>query len=84
MISLLLKYISDVYQDKVGELNNEYGEAPALIAAMLDTSISKCSTYMHGHDMAEVVAGPFSHIGELEKDVADLEEYFINLKKRSS
>ncbi|BCG16647.1 MULTISPECIES: hypothetical protein [Vibrio] len=37
---------------------------------------------LHGHDMAEEVAGAFPDIDELEKDVADLDEYFTNLKKR--
>ncbi len=32
--------------------------------------------------MAEEVAGAFPYIDELEKDVADLNEYFTNLKKR--
>ncbi|OQU52187.1 AAA family ATPase [Vibrio parahaemolyticus] len=48
----------------------------------INTAMSKCSTYMHGHDMAEEVAGAFPDIDELEKDVADLDEYFTNLKKR--
>ncbi|PMH41441.1 hypothetical protein BCU68_15915 [Vibrio sp. 10N.286.49.B3] len=48
----------------------------------ISTAMSKCSTYMHGHDMAEEVAGAFPDIDELEKDVVDLDEYFTNLKRR--
>ncbi|MCG7587251.1 hypothetical protein [Photobacterium sp. OFAV2-7] len=48
----------------------------------INTAMSKCSTYMHRHDMTEETAGSFPDIDELEKDVADLEAYFTNLKKR--
>jgi type I restriction enzyme M protein len=34
---LILKYISDVHQDKVEELKKEFGDSPELIAAMLDS-----------------------------------------------
>ncbi|GAB1054321.1 MAG: AAA family ATPase [Shewanella algae] len=48
----------------------------------INSAMTKCSTYMHGHDMAEEVTGAFPEIDELERDVADLEAYFNSLKKR--
>ncbi|HHC7361195.1 TPA: type I restriction-modification system subunit M [Vibrio parahaemolyticus] len=38
---LFLKYISDVHQDKVEELKNEYGDIPELIAEMLESQSFK-------------------------------------------
>lgn len=48
----------------------------------INSAMTKCSTYMHGHDMAEEVTGAFPEVDELERDVADLEAYFNSLKKR--
>lgn len=48
----------------------------------IDSAMSKCSTYMHGHDMAEEVTGAFPDIDELAQDVAALEMYLGKLKKR--
>mgnify|MGYP003582407109 FL=1 len=44
--------------------------------------MSKCSTYMNGHDMAEAISGAFPDIDELENDLDELENYFKELKKR--
>jgi energy-coupling factor transporter ATP-binding protein EcfA2 len=48
----------------------------------LDSAMSKCSAYMHGHDMAEEAAGYFPDIDELESDISALEAYFKGLKAR--
>lgn len=48
----------------------------------INSAIGKCSTYMHGHDMSEEVAGVFPDIDELDQDIASLEQYLVNLKKR--
>ncbi|CDT85917.1 AAA family ATPase [Vibrio coralliirubri] len=48
----------------------------------INTAMGKCSTYMHGHDMAEEASGSFPDFEELENDVAQLEIYFNSLKKR--
>lgn len=45
-------------------------------------AMSKCSTYMNGHDMAEAMSGVFPDIDELESDLIELEDYFKELKKR--
>jgi ABC-type proline/glycine betaine transport system ATPase subunit len=48
----------------------------------ISDAMSKCSTYMNGHDMAEAISGYFPDIDELENDLNELETYFIELKKR--
>lgn len=45
-------------------------------------AMSKCSTYMNGHDMAEAMSDVFPDIDELESDLIELEDYFKELKKR--
>ena len=41
---LFLKYISDVHQDKVDELANQFGDNPAMIEAMLASQSFKIPT----------------------------------------
>lgn len=48
----------------------------------ISDAMSKCSTYMTGHDMAEAISGHFPDIDELENDLSELETYFKELKKR--
>ena len=48
----------------------------------ISAAMSKCSTYMNGHDMAEAISGAFPDIDELENDLDELENYFKELKKR--
>lgn len=48
----------------------------------INSAMSKCSTYMHGHDMSEGISGVFPDVDELESDIKNLETYFIALKKR--
>ncbi|MEZ9347441.1 AAA family ATPase [Vibrio splendidus] len=48
----------------------------------INSAMSKCSTYMNGHDMAEEAAGSFPDIDELDQDISSLEQYLTVLKKR--
>ena len=50
----------------------------------ISDAMSKCSTYMIGHDMAEAMSGSFPDIAELESDLNGLDIYFKELKKRRS
>lgn len=50
---LFLKYISDVHQDKVEELTQEYGEMPELIAEMLESQSFKIPTGSSFWDLYE-------------------------------
>ncbi|MFV5383638.1 AAA family ATPase [Acinetobacter junii] len=52
--------------------------------ATINSAMSKCSTYMNGHDMSEGISGAFPDANELESDIANLEAYFSTLKKRRS
>lgn len=52
--------------------------------SIINSSMSKCSTYMNGHDMAEEFSGIFPAPSELAQDISDLEEYFVKLKARRS
>lgn len=49
---------------------------------IINSAMSKCSTYMHGHDMSEEVVGVYPDIDELDQDIASLKQYFDRLKKR--
>lgn len=49
---------------------------------IINAAMSKCSTYMYGHDNATGIAVDCPRYSEVEQDVADLEKYFNALKKR--
>ena len=49
---------------------------------IINAAMSKCSTYMYGHDNATGLAVDCPRYSEVEQDVADLDEYFKALKKR--
>ncbi|WP_045378201.1 hypothetical protein [Vibrio campbellii] len=48
----------------------------------IESAMSKCSTYMFGHDMSLEASGAFPSCEEIEQDLKDLDEYFNNLKAR--
>ncbi|NAZ70700.1 AAA family ATPase [Vibrio toranzoniae] len=50
--------------------------------AIIEAAMSKCSTYMHGHDRSSELGCDFPDYDELKQDVDSLEEYFKKLKKR--
>nr|WP_269808507.1 AAA family ATPase [Enterovibrio nigricans] len=49
---------------------------------IINAAMSKCSTYMCGHDNATGLAVDCPRASEFEKDVNDLDAYFKALKKR--
>lgn len=49
---------------------------------IINAAMSKCSTYMYGHDNATGLAVDCPRYSEVEQDVTDLEVYFKALKKR--
>ncbi|WP_172527377.1 AAA family ATPase [Vibrio cholerae] len=49
---------------------------------IINAAMSKCSTYMHGHDNATDLAVDCPSYQEIEKDVTELEDYFKELKGR--
>ncbi|HDY7476573.1 AAA family ATPase [Vibrio vulnificus] len=51
---------------------------------IINAAMSKCSTYMCGHDNATGLAVDCPRASEFEKDVNALDEYFKALKKRRS
>ncbi|HDW3532872.1 TPA: ATPase, partial [Citrobacter freundii] len=50
----------------------------------ISAAMSKCSTFMYGHDNATGVAVDCPRYNEVEQDVANLDTYFKALKKRRS
>lgn len=48
----------------------------------IDAAMSKCSTFMYGHDNANGLTVDCPHHKEIEQDVTRLDEYFKALKKR--
>ncbi|KJM65372.1 ATPase [Pluralibacter gergoviae] len=51
---------------------------------IISAAMSKCSTFMYGHDNAAGVAVDCPRYDEVEQDVANLDTYFKALKKRRS
>lgn len=49
---------------------------------IINAAMSKCSTYMYGHDNATGLAVDCPRYSEIEQDFTDLEAYFKALKKR--
>ena len=51
---------------------------------IINAAMSKCSTYMYGHDNATGLAVDCPRYSEIEQDVTALDTYFKALKKRRS
>ncbi|ENH7395527.1 AAA family ATPase [Vibrio vulnificus] len=49
---------------------------------IINAAMSKCSTYMYGHDNATGLAVDCPQYSEIEQDVTELDAYFKALKKR--
>ncbi|BCQ33241.1 hypothetical protein ERHA55_06440 [Erwinia rhapontici] len=49
---------------------------------IINAAMSKCSTFMYGHDNATGLAVDCPRYDEVEQDVSNLETYFKELKKR--
>ena len=76
---LFLKYISDVHQDKVEELQKEYGDSPELIAAMLESQSFKIPTDCSFWDLYKVRYEP-GNGSRINKALHAIEEANIKLK----
>ena len=76
---LFLKYISDVHQDKVEELQKEYGDSPELIAAMLESQSFKIPADCSFWDLYKVRYEP-GNGSRINKALHAIEEANIKLK----
>jgi energy-coupling factor transporter ATP-binding protein EcfA2 len=63
--------LKEIVDDVTSEDNN-----------IINAAMSKCSTYLRGHDDATGLAVDCPRASEFEKDVNSLDEYFKALKKR--
>lgn len=51
---------------------------------IINAAMTKCSTYMYGHDNATGLTVDCPRYSEVEQDVSGLDTYFKTLKKRRS
>lgn len=79
----LIRGVVERFNREIKTQNTRYlTDITDLDVQTINSAMSKCSTYMQGHDMAEGITGAFPEIDELENDVNSLESYFTNLKTR--
>ena len=79
----LIKNVVERFSREIKTQNTRYlTDITEIDVQRISAAMSKCSTYMNGHDMAEAISGAFPDIDELENDLDELENYFKELKKR--
>jgi hypothetical protein len=61
-----LTKVLDITQDDISKITN---------------AMSKCSTYLTGHDSANAVGDPYPNIKEIEDDLKEISEYVTSLTK---
>ncbi len=81
----LLRNVVERFSREIKTQNTRYlTDITDIDVQKISDAMSKCSTYMIGHDMAEAMSGSFPDIAELESDLNGLDIYFKELKKRRS
>lgn len=79
----LIKNVVERFSREIKTQNTRYlTDITEVDVQKIFAAMSKCSTYMNGHDMAEAISGVFPNIDELESDLEELDNYFKELKKR--
>lgn len=72
------RFRPSIETERLKELSIESTDYPTICREM-----GKCSTWLTGHDSASAIASPFPLPDEIEQDIATLERFADELKKRA-